>query len=62
MPLVVNGQALGVICLDSTMSEQHFGCGELELVTCFAHQVALAIANHELRLRSSRTPMCLRDC
>jgi adenylate cyclase len=49
VPLVVNGEALGVICLDSTMSEQHFGCGELKLVTCFAHQVALAIANHELR-------------
>jgi class 3 adenylate cyclase len=48
-PLVVNGQALGAICLDTTVTGQHLGCEELELVTCFAHQVALAIANYELR-------------
>jgi adenylate cyclase len=49
VPLVINGQALGAICVDSTHKGQHFGCGELELVTCFAHQVVLAIANHELQ-------------
>ncbi len=49
VPLVVNGEALGAVCLDSTAAGRHLGCDELELVTCFAHQVALAIANHELR-------------
>ena len=49
-PLVVNGQSIGVICLDSTVPATSFTREDLEIVTCFAHQLALAIANHELRL------------
>lgn len=50
VPLVVNGQALGVICLDCFCPRQSFGREDLLLVTSFAHQLALAIANHELQL------------
>lgn len=50
VPLVVNHQATGVICLDCSCSEQSFDRGDLLLVTAFAHQLALAIANHELRV------------
>jgi class 3 adenylate cyclase len=49
VPLVVNGQSFGVVCLDSTIRGQIFMCDDLELVTCFAHQLALAIANRELQ-------------
>ena len=49
VPLVVNGRAIGAICLDSTVPAQCFGCDDLEIITCLAHQLALAIANHELR-------------
>ncbi len=48
-PLVVNGLAIGAICLDSTVPARRFNCDDLEIVTCFAHQLALAIANYELR-------------
>jgi len=50
VPLVVNGQAIGVICLDCFCPQQVFGRDDLLLVTSFAHQLALAIANHELQL------------
>ena len=49
-PLVVNSQSIGAICLDSTVPLTSFTREDLEIVTCFAHQLALAIANHELRL------------
>lgn len=49
VPLVVNGRSIGAICLDSTVPAQCFGCDDLEIITCLAHQLALAIANHELR-------------
>lgn len=49
-PLVVNGQSIGAICLDSTVPSISFTREDLEIVTFFAHQLALAIANHELRL------------
>jgi adenylate cyclase len=50
VPLVVNGQAIGVICLDCFCPRQVFGRDDLLLVTSFAHQLALAIANHEMQL------------
>ncbi len=50
VPLVVNGQAIGVICMDCFCLQQSFGRDDLLLVTSFAHQLALAIANHELQL------------
>ncbi|HEY4842345.1 MAG TPA: adenylate/guanylate cyclase domain-containing protein [Terriglobales bacterium] len=50
VPLVVNGQSIGVICLDCFCPQQFFGRDDLLLVTLFAHQLALAIANHELQL------------
>src|SRR5271165_806071 len=49
-PLVVNGQSIGAICLDSTVPSMCFTSEDLEIVTFFAHQLALAVANHELRL------------
>ncbi len=49
-PLVVNSQSIGAICLDSSVPLTSFTREDLETVTCFAHQLALAIANHELRL------------
>jgi len=50
VPLVVNGLAIGVVCLDCFCPQQSFGRDDLLLVTSFAHQLALAIANHELQL------------
>jgi adenylate cyclase len=50
VPLVVNGQAIGVICMDCFCPQQSFGRNDLLLVTSFAHQLALAIANHELQI------------
>jgi adenylate cyclase len=50
VPLVVNRQAIGVICLDCFYPQQVFERDDLLLVTSFAHQLALAIANHELQL------------
>jgi adenylate cyclase len=50
VPLVVNGQSIGVICLDCFCPQQNFGRDDLLLVTSFGHQLALAIANHELQL------------
>jgi adenylate cyclase len=50
VPLVVNGEAIGVICLDCFCPQQFFGRDDLLLVTSFAHQLALAIANNELQL------------
>jgi len=49
-PLVVNREAIGVVCLDSATPSERFHHDELLLVTSFAHQIALAVANHELRL------------
>jgi adenylate cyclase len=50
VPLVVNGQAIGVICIDCTCAPQSFGKDDLLLVTSLAHQLALAIANQQLLL------------
>ena len=50
VPLVVNSQSIGVICLDCFCPKQFFGREDLLLVNSFAHQLALAIANHELQL------------
>jgi adenylate cyclase len=50
VPLVVNSQSIGVICLDCFCPQQFFRRDDLLLVTLFAHQLALAIANHELQL------------
>ncbi|MBZ5707539.1 MAG: GAF domain-containing protein [Acidobacteriia bacterium] len=50
VPLVVNHEAIGVVCLDSAAPSEHFQHDELLLVASFAHQIALAVANHELRL------------
>jgi adenylate cyclase len=50
VPLVVNDHAIGVICLDCFCPQQVFRRDDLLLVTSFAHQLALAIANHELQL------------
>jgi len=50
VPLVVNGQSIGVICLDCYCPEQNFSRDDLLLVTSFGHQLALAIVNHELQL------------
>ena len=50
VPLVVNGQSIGVICLDCFCPKQDFGRDDLLLVTSFAHQLALAIANQELQV------------
>jgi adenylate cyclase len=50
VPLVVNSQAIGVICLDCFCPQQVFERNDLLLVTSFAHQLALAIANYELQL------------
>jgi class 3 adenylate cyclase len=49
-PLVVNSQSIGAICLDAAAASAYFSHEDLEIVTFFAHQLALAIANHELRL------------
>jgi len=50
VPLVVNGQAIGVICIDCSCAPQSFGKDDLLLVTSLAHQLALAIANQQLLL------------
>jgi adenylate cyclase len=50
VPLVVNGQAIGVICIDCSCAPQSFGKDDLLLVTSLAHQLALAIANQQLQL------------
>jgi len=50
VPLVINGEAIGVVCLDSTAQSKDFLRDDLLLVTSFAHQIALAVANHELAL------------
>ena len=49
VPLIVNKQAIGVICLDSSSSAQSFAKDDLLLVNSLAHQLALAIANHDLQ-------------
>ena len=50
VPLVVNGQAIGVICMDCSCPQQSFGKDDLLLMTSLAHQLALAIANQQLQL------------
>ncbi|HTA22607.1 MAG TPA: adenylate/guanylate cyclase domain-containing protein [Terriglobales bacterium] len=50
VPLVINGQAIGVICIDCSCGQQSFGRDDLLLVTSLAHQLALAIANQQLQL------------
>jgi class 3 adenylate cyclase len=50
VPLVINGEAIGVVCLDSAAQSKDFLRDDLLLVTSFAHQIALAVANHELAL------------
>jgi adenylate cyclase len=50
VPLVINGEAIGVICMDCFCPQQGFERDDLLLVTTFAHQLALAIANHELQV------------
>jgi adenylate cyclase len=54
VPLVINGEAIGVVCLDSASESDHFLRGDLLLVTSFAHQIALAVANHELSFTLKR--------
>lgn len=49
VPLVVNGQAIGVICIDCSCPQKSLGRDDLLLVTSLAHQLALAIANQELQ-------------
>ena len=49
VPLVVNGQSIGVICIDCFCPHQIFQRDDLLLLTSFGHQLALAIANDELR-------------
>jgi adenylate cyclase len=49
VPLVVNGQSIGVICIDCFSPHQIFQRDDLLLLTSFGHQLALAIANNELR-------------
>ena len=51
VPLVVNDEAIGVICIDSVVASKIFGHEELLLVTALAHQLALAIAHRELKVR-----------
>lgn len=50
VPLVVNGQAIGVVCIDCSCAQPSFGKDDLLLVTSLAHQLALAIANQQLQL------------
>ena len=50
VPLVVNGGSIGALCLDSSAQSECFGAEDLLLLTTFAHQLALAIANHELKV------------
>jgi adenylate cyclase len=50
VPMVVNGQAIGVICIDCSCAPQSFGKDDLLLVSSLAHQLALAIANQQLLL------------
>jgi class 3 adenylate cyclase len=50
VPLVINKEAIGVVCLDSASKSECFLRDDLLLVTSFAHQIALAVANHELAL------------
>jgi adenylate cyclase len=50
VPLVVNSQAIGVICIDCSCPQKSFRRDDLLLVTSVAHQLALAIANHELQV------------
>jgi adenylate cyclase len=49
VPLVVSQQASGVICLDSWRSRQSFARTDLLFTVSLAHQLALAIANSDLR-------------
>lgn len=49
VPLVVNKQAIGVICLDSSATAHRFAKDDLLLVNSLGHQLALAIANHNLQ-------------
>jgi adenylate cyclase len=51
VPLVVNDEAIGVICLDCFSPQQRFERDDLLLVISFSHQLALAIANNELQLK-----------
>jgi adenylate cyclase len=53
-PMVVNGEAIGVICLDSASASNQFSHEDLLLVTSLGHQIALAVANQELRVTLKR--------
>jgi adenylate cyclase len=46
VPLVINDQSIGVICMDCFCPQQFFERDDLLLVTTFAHQLALAIAKN----------------
>lgn len=50
VPLVVNRETIGVVCLDSAAHAETFRREELLMVTALAHQIALAVANHQLQL------------
>lgn len=49
-PLIAEGKALGVICLDTASARAGFTPDDLFLLTVTAHQLALAIANRNLQL------------
>jgi hypothetical protein len=46
----VNDGSMGVLRLDSSARSECFGKEDLLLMTAFAHQLALAIAKHELKV------------
>jgi adenylate cyclase len=49
VPLVADGEVFGIICLENSRSTPEFRVCDLQLANGLAHQLGLAIANHELR-------------
>lgn len=51
VPMIVEREVLGVICLDSSNSATNFTSDDLYFTTAVAHQLALAIANRSLQVK-----------
>jgi adenylate cyclase len=49
VPMVADGEVFGVMCLETSRSTPEFQKSDLQLANALAHQLGLAIANHELR-------------
>ncbi|GAB6100603.1 hypothetical protein JCM16358_24820 [Halanaerocella petrolearia] len=59
IPLVVNGEAIGVLCVDNIVNQQEITYEDIDSLLPFANQAALAINN--ARLHELKEEMAIKD-